>query len=229
LINLSPRDLQLESASVTATVPFTFRHRPAPNAKVVAIFLHGYADHGGSLLRRLFENSWPESFQNVAVLAPNGVFPVPVKTDAGWREAYAWYFYDEKEQRMFISPEASTRGCVSLLEKFGYQNLPKILIGFSQGGYLAPYLAPHLSNVKEIIGIGTGYRDDFYPSGETWKLTAVHGTRDEVFPIASARTTHTAILKKGFSGEFHEIPNLNHVASPEVGRIVEQRIKKWID
>ncbi len=224
----SPRDLELNYAQISTSLPLSFRHRPASDLKVLVIFLHGYTDHGGSFLRRLFKDEPSDVFSRAALLAPNGPFPVPVKSETGWREAYAWYFYDDRDQKMVISPETAILGCEKLIQDFGYESVPKILVGFSQGGYLAGYLAPRIRNVVEIIGVATGFREDCYPAGAPWTVTAIHGAADEVFPLDRARQSHAQVLKKGFEGRFHEIPKLNHVASTAVGDIVVDRIRTYL-
>lgn len=228
IMNESPRDLHLEAGKVDTSLPFTFRHRGVLKPKVLLLFLHGYSDHGGSFVKRLFPDHWPETFQDAAVLAPNGPFPVPVKSDAGWREAYAWYFFDEKSGGMIITPETSIRGCLDLISKFGYEEIPKVIVAFSQGGYLAPQLARKLNGVKEIIAIATGFREDYYPSSAPWVITAIHGSDDPVFPINDARDAHARILKIGYRGEFFEVPKLTHVARAEVGDLISKRVKTWI-
>lgn len=229
-MNQSPRDLQIETISVKTTLPVTYRHRAVSKPRLLVIFLHGYTDHAGSFLKRLFGDTWPENFRDVAVLAPNGPFPVPVRADNTWREAYAWYFYDDRENLMILPPDAATTACLNLISKFGYEEIPKVLVGFSQGGYLAPHLAQQIKNVREIIGVGTGYREDYYPANEakTWFVSAVHGSNDEIFPIAEAHKAHEQIKAKGFRGEFHEIAGLRHVASPDVGAIVSKRVQNWL-
>lgn len=222
----------METISVATTIPMSYRHRPSSLhgavPKALVLFLHGYTDHGASFLRRLYNDSWPQAFDQVAALAPNGPFPVPVRSDAGWKEAYAWYFYDDKLQKMVISPETATLGCEQLLIKLGYEHCPKLIVGFSQGGYLAPHLATRLKNVREIICVGTGYRDDYYPPNSPWRVSAIHGTQDEIFPIANARASHSAILSKTRGGEFFEISELGHIASPAVGKIVEDRLVEML-
>lgn len=224
----SPRDLQAESTSIETTIPISFRHRAVGKPKVLALFLHGYSDHGGSLLRRLYGEAWPASFADVAVVAPNGPFPVPIKTDTGWREAYAWYFLDEREERMLITPEAAVRGCIKVINDLGYEDTPKVIVAFSQGGYLAPRLADQLKNVKELIGVATGYREDYYAATPRFKVSAIHGSRDDIFPVARAREAHGRILKMGYEGSFHDVPGLAHVVAPEVGRIAEEHIRTWL-
>ncbi|CAN5466990.1 dienelactone hydrolase family protein [soil metagenome] len=224
----SPRDLPVESTSIETTLPISYRHRAVAKPKLLALFLHGYADNGGSLIRRLYGDAWPASFDNVAVLSPNAPFPVPVKTESGWREAYAWYFLDEREQKMLITPEAATKTCIKLINDHGYDDTPKVIVAFSQGGYLAPQLAPLLKNVKEIVGVATGYREDYYPKTPKFKVSAIHGSSDPIFPVAKAHEAHSRILAMGYEGSFTDIAGLAHITSPEVGKAAEEHIKSWL-
>ena len=227
-MNQSPRDLHLETGKVDTSLPFTYRHRPVDKPKLLVLFLHGYTDHGGSLLRRLFPEGWTPALAEVAILAPNGPFPTPVKSETGWREAYAWYFYDPEADKMIVSPDTATKGCLDLISKFGYEDTPKVIAAFSQGGYLAPHLAQRFKNVKEIIGMATGFREVYYPKNAPWTVTAIHGSKDEVFPVDQSRNEHAKILKMGFPGEFIEIPGLAHVASADVGRAIDMRVRTWL-
>lgn len=217
----------LELAEVPAKLPMSYRHWQPPNTTRLAIFLHGYADHGGSFLRRLFPKGWPTELENVALLAPNGLFPVPVKTEEGWREAYSWYFFDEAKMRMLISPDFAVTGIQTLLKQHGLEDTEKTIIGFSQGGFLAPYLAKSLQHVSEIIAVGSGFRPDFYEAlpAKQIRLTAIHGDQDEVFQFGAAEKAHRRILDLGFQGEFLTIPGVRHIATPEIGQAICQRLQ----
>ncbi|MDX9731232.1 MAG: hypothetical protein RBT63_05625 [Bdellovibrionales bacterium] len=224
-------ELSLERISIAATLPVGFRHRPVQNPKLLAIFLHGYSDHGGSLLRRLFSDGSHVThgdLEHVAILAPNGPFPVPVKNEDGWKKAYAWYFYDMETDQMIIPPDAAIGAIKKLVQENGYETLPKVIVGFSQGGFLAPALGQSLKNVHEIIGIGTGYRTDYYPANTNWVVSGFHGTEDEVISFEQAAEMHDRVLRQGFDGQFVAFPALKHTASSEIGEAVVKRIKHWL-
>lgn len=219
--SLSSLPLQVKEG-IPARLPISFRHIGALKPRLLTIFLHGYADHGGSFTRRLFPDGYPKEFDGIAALIPNGPFPVPIKSEEGWREAYAWYFYDDAKQKMVISPEAAVAGIQTLINDLGYADMPKVLVGFSQGGFLAPYLAQHLSQVVSIVGIGTGFRTDYFsPLKDRFFVAptvhAIHGTNDEVFPIEQAAASHRKITELGFSGSIHPIAGGTHVASAAMG------------
>lgn len=210
---------------VPANLPVGYRHLEVSTPKMLTIFLHGYADHGGSFTRRLFPEGYPQPLAETSALIPNGPFPVPVKTEDGWREAYAWYFFDDSRQKMVISPDTAVNGIKSLVAELGYEDVPKALVGFSQGGFLAPYLAQHLKNVRTLIGIGTGYRTDYFgpllnglPHAPS--VHAIHGAVDGVFPLTAAKAAHQKVIALGFSGDFHSVDHGTHVANEAMGKIL---------
>lgn len=234
---------------VKTELPIHYRSRVPQNPKALAVFLHGFTDHGGSMMKRLFPSSWPESLKDVAWIAPNGPFPVPVKSDDGWKDAFSWYFYDERTETMVIPPDTAVHGIAAIIEKelphFAASThtsdpdgpaLPVFLIGFSQGGFLAPAIAAAMNrslNLKvtpvEIIALGTGFRLDYYSKLVPLTVTAVHGESDSVFPIRQAQTNFTLALKtRDHTGAFVTLPNTAHTVTPAMGEIVRQRLEGFL-
>lgn len=231
-INQSPNpflELSKLTIEVPSTIPMSYRliKPPAP-PQTIAIFLHGYSDNGTSFARRLYPQGLPNDFlskKNIAVLIPNGPFPTPVKTESGWKEAYSWYFFDEEKKSMLLSPDTAVHGIEDILKVAKLENLPTTLIGFSQGGFLAPYLAQNLKSIdtEKLILIGSGYRKDYYVPLQprtSLEVHAIHGTDDEVFNIKQTKKAHREILDLGFSGGFFEVKNTAHIATEEIGRVI---------
>ena len=100
--------------------------------KELFLLLHGFSQRGESLLKKLL----PILPKDAAILSPNAPFPAPFKTDSGYLEAYAWYFYLAKENKFVIPPGPAIKALKNLITKLGYEKLPLTIIGFSQGGYL---------------------------------------------------------------------------------------------
>ena len=108
------------------------------------VCLHGYQDHALSMLRRL---GWLENSPPFGVLAVNGPFPVPIWNETGFVDAYSWYFRDSARNFVVVAPETTAEKVAMLIHKIVGKNKPIVLFGFSQGGYLAPFLARRLSAV----------------------------------------------------------------------------------
>jgi predicted esterase len=190
------------------------------NKKGLAVLLHGFQDHAGSMLKRL---GWLERddlpFQ---VFASNAPFPVPAWTGTGWKEAYSWYFRDASRGLTLVPPQLTCDRIAKLLQSIGHEHTPKVLIGFSQGGYLAPYLAKATPNVKGIIGLGTGFTNEPYEGLSGLTVHGLHGADDKVIDLQRAQSDHAELLTKGFKGTFHIEPALDH----RVDAALEPRVKR---
>lgn len=188
----------------------------------VVICLHGYQDHALSMIRRI--GWWDRGDLPFQTFAINGPFPVPLWTSDGFKEAYSWYFRDTSRDLEFVSPVTTASRLKMLVDDLGLTDTPKVLFGYSQGGFLAPYVASQLQNVKGIVGLGCGYAADAYQKCPPLKVFAVHGTKDERVPLETTRTEFDKILKFGHSGELHPVPDLIHRVEPSV----EPLIRKYV-
>jgi predicted esterase len=189
-------------------VPGSYVHENANPGKTLLLLTHGYADTGASFLRRTLPNL-DDRFE---ILAPNGPFPLPQRVDGQWKEAYGWYFADISANRIFVHPQVAAGGVAGLVRKLGLEERPKILLGFSQGGYFLPHVARELKRVKRLIVIGAGFHPQFFPEFglANTPVDAIHGDADDVIPLAEAKGDFER-LPQGTRGAFHVIPGMTHV------------------
>lgn len=185
------------------------------------LLLHGFSQRGEKLLKKLS----PILPQDAVVLSPNAPFPAPFKVDNGYLEAYAWYFYLAKENRFVIPPGPAIKALKNLIRKLGFQNLPTTIIGFSQGGYLAPVLAKEIP-VEEIISVSADYLAKYYSKEDKFKLHAIHGAKDEVSPIEVSKKNLEGLKRDlGINADFYELPNTRHEVDDEAVRVIAQILK----
>ena len=130
--------------------------RPEGIPDQIILLLHGYSESGGGIFKKL-EPLLPEK---ALVIAPNGPFPIPQRTPEGYRMGYSWYFYNPATDEYVFDMDTGIRFLRGLLEQLKLPNLPVRLIGFSQGGYLAPFVARALPQAKQVIGIGCEFLAD---------------------------------------------------------------------
>jgi predicted esterase len=199
--------------------PMPIRYHLDGEGDGVAICLHGYQDHALSMVRRL---GWWETALPFRRLAINGPFPVPIWTGDGFKEAYSWYFRDTTRQLNFVPPETTADRLKLLLDDLKLGDAPKVLVGFSMGGFLSPYVAAVTKNVRGIIGIGCGYNADAYARCRPLAVHAVHGDKDERISIASARTDFEKLATFGHNGQFHVIPGLTHRVESSIEPLVRR-------
>ena len=183
----------------------------------LVIALHGFQDNAASMLKRLGWLEQPLPFQ---LLAVNGPFPVPVWNKDGLKEAYSWYFRDRDRGVELVTPETMAPRLGQLIKDLGLQKTRKVIFGFSQGGYLAPYLTEQTENVTGIVGTGCGYNLEAYVRIKRLPVLAIHGAKDERVDLQRSRSEHEEILKEGFSGEFIEVADLEHRVQPSFEPLV---------
>lgn len=205
---------------VTLTVPMTAIYQPTTDSKDLVILLHGYQDSAESLFRRLIRTG-PLPY---SVLAPNSPFPAPIRTEDGYREAYSWFFADRSKGMVLLHPDVSIAAMTQLIERRGLKHHRKILVGFSQGGYFAPFAARGLEGVVKIIGVGCGYRPVDYEGVKVDDVDAVHGDKDEIVSYESAFKGYQELRPHLKSGEWMAIPGLKHGIDDRARRIIEERI-----
>ena len=147
----------------------------------------------------------------------NAPFPVPVWDADGFKDAFAWYFRDASRGLTIVAPETTAEHLARLLRDLKLEDEPKVLFGFSQGGYLAPHLAKRTRNVRLIAGVGCGYPQAAYDGLAKLPVHAIHGEKDERISLTQARSEYEAT---GFPGEFHLIPGLEHRVNDQVEKLV---------
>jgi predicted esterase len=196
-----------------------------PKDQGVVICLHGYQDHALSMIRRL---GWHEGedlpFQVLAVNAP---FPVPIWNADGFKEAYSWYFRDTERSLFIVTPETTSSRLAQLVEDVGLKDTPKVIVGFSQGGFLAPYLGQRIKMLKGIIGLGSGYLEENYRELSPTRIYALHGDRDERITAAQAQPGFQHLLERGFTGEFEVVPGVEHKVDSRLEPKIRQKAMEF--
>jgi predicted esterase len=176
------------------------------DAKRLVILLHGYEQSGEKMMEKLKGIIPPDA----AILAPNGPFPLPRRTESGYRLGFSWYFWNPITDEYFIDMEIGVSFIRELVTELGLSHLPVTLIGFSQGGYLSPFIAEVLPQVDHVIGLGCEFLTDEIQLPLKCRMDSVHGALDEVVSADGARKAHEALLKSGVTGEFRLLSETGH-------------------
>lgn len=210
----------MPSTEYSLRVPSTFLHENQGAEKTLLIFLHGFADSAASFLRR----AYPEPDPAFEILAPNGPFPQPQRMGGEWKDAYAWYFANLSENRVIIPPSVAADAIAGLVKTLGLENRPKIVCGFSQGGYFMPHLAHKLKNVQRLIAMGAGFHPEYFERfGMRLPVSAIHGSADDVIPLAEAQGDFERLGSWNAGGKFVVVPGMSH-AIDDAGRAALQEV-----
>ena len=190
----------------------TIERRPE-SPKSVILLLHGLNERGLRIYRKLLKFLPEDSY----VLAPNAPFPLPrIKSDR-MDMGFTWYFYDQFTKSYQVDQTFALSLIHGLLQLVNPGNLPVTIIGFSQGGYLAPLVGFQEPNTKNVIGIGCEFRANFFKTIPPFKLFSIHGEADSTILPKSAKSEIDSLKEKGIHVSWHLLPQLKHEMTTEVG------------
>lgn len=217
-----------ERIYVPMTLPFDpHTRKPDGPPKGLILLLHGYDQSGTHILRHLGDYL-PKEW---AVVSPNAPFPIPHWDSTfpapGWRQqklklGYTWYFYQSSTKEYFLDMKPALDYLKRGVSQLGFADLPKIVIGFSQGGYVAPFIANELSKVRQVVCLSCeflpGEMNERFPA----RIDAIFGDSDPIADIEPARASHAGLLAKGVPGEFHVVAGAAHEMPAAVGEKLAQ-------
>lgn len=192
-----------------------------PNPKRVILLLHGYGEKAQKIFKRLIEYLPKDSL----VIAPNGPFPLPVKTEDGYKLSFAWYFFDPIKDKFFIDYELPSELLKNFYQQLDLPNLPLTIIGYSQGGYLSPLVGAKIPQTNHVIGINCRFRYDKLENGINFKLDGIHGKLDEVVDPNRAKESFEILKKRGIKGNFYFIENEGHLLSEPIKEKIQELLK----
>lgn len=190
--------------------PLIFEHdyfiRVPEKPRRIYVLLHGYLLDGEFMYKKLLD-CIPE---DGLVVAPNAPFPVPVKKDNQFTPRYAWYFFEPHKKVYYINYEPAAYFMRSFLQRIWPFDLPVTLIGYSQGGYIAPKIAEIVSEVDTVIGMACCFRNSRFEYRQDVTLHQIHAPHDLVVEYDEAKREFDQLTLRGNNGSFITLENAKH-------------------
>ena len=176
----------------------------------IILALHGYQLNGEFIFKRLIRHL---DLSKTLLICPNAPFLVPMKKEDGFKAGYSWYFFDPKTRNFYINYDPSAKLMHDLIEKININKVPVHIMGYSQGGYLAPRVAELNEHVTKVIGISCIFRSNRFVIKDNCEYSQIHGSNDEVVSYSEGKEE---FLKLGLKPEnFHSV---------ETEHILDQKI-----
>ena len=197
--------------------------RRVENPQEVFLLLHGLQERG----KRIFRKLLPYLPQNSLVIAPNGPFPLPRVKEGRISYGHSWYFYDKFEQKYFLNQDLAKFWLRDLLTIENPNNLPVTIIGFSQGGYLAPLVGKEIKETKLVIGLACEFRTTLIQEKLTFPMEAVHGEHDEIITPTSALNEIQKLKEFGINIGWHSVKDTTHEITAQMGKTVEMLLETY--
>jgi predicted esterase len=186
--------------------------RRVDNAVQIILLLHGLGERGKRIYRKLLKYLPDDAL----VLSPNGPFPIRRPKTERMDFGHSWYFYDKFEKKYFITQDLSKYWLRDLVRSENLNKLPVIIIGFSQGGYLAPLVGQEIPETKLVIGLACEFRSNLIEKKPCFPLIQIHGDKDKVVPLASAEEEKMKLKHQGVDIELHSIEGADHRITSEM-------------
>lgn len=183
----------------------------------VILLLHGLHERGLRIYRKLIK-FLPD---NALILAPNAPFPLPRERAGETEYGFCWYFYDRASRSYFLNQTLAVSWLTEFLKAKNISHLPLTIIGFSQGGYLAPILGHALPQTKLVIGLGCEFRENLVDEKISFSLVGLHGEDDRVVNVDHSKADAERLQRKGLAVEWESIPETAHEISDLMGKRVE--------
>ena len=140
---------------------------------------------------------------------------------------HSWYFYDKFEQKYFINQDLAKFWLRDLLRIENPRNLPVTIIGFSQGGYLAPLAGNVICETKLIIGLACEFRTTLIQKKPDFPLVAIHGEDDGVVTMGSALAEIEKLKTQEIAVDFHSVSETGHEISVVMGEKVKTILESY--
>jgi len=170
------------------------------------ILLHGYEQNKDYMLKKVA----PWLPQHAHVLIPNAPFPLPKRENDHFTLNFAWYFFDTLKQQYFYAHKQAANYLKQVIQQLKLLHLPATIIGFSQGGYLAPFLGLEIKSCQRIISLNAELREFLLPERLAFNLDCVCGKDDTIVNPYMAKSAHDKLIQRGNHGTFYLVDGAGH-------------------
>jgi len=168
-----------------------------------------------------------------AFLFPRAPWPYEIRKPDRMLIGHAWYTFDGDQAALRESMNFASGYLLGLCDEVAAAQRAKrvLLMGFSQGGYLTGYLAPHHpGRFAAAACIGGRIKHEFLTdaphAAHNMPLLQVHGGRDPAVKPEAARDAVEKTRALGFSNaSYYEDPAAGH----EISAPMAQHLRGWLE
>ncbi|WP_412470719.1 acyl-CoA thioester hydrolase/BAAT C-terminal domain-containing protein [Halobacteriovorax sp. RT-2-4] len=186
-----------------------------PKAQKTLLVLHGFAQNNEQIKENIVDKFSSEIIQNFRILIPNGIFPIPKIRPKEITYRYSWYFYDHTRQKYYIDMSTPIQALGNYLKANAIDFKHVIIIGYSQGGYLAPIMASYLPGIKASIAINANTRVDKLGENLSFDHLSIHNEGDPVVEFQNSHNSFIELKKKISNAQYVSFKINSHEIAPE--------------
>lgn len=192
-----------------------FHTNNVTNPKQVFLLLHGYM-LDGQFMYDVFKQYLPS---DALIIAPNGPFLIPHKKKDKFIPRYSWYFYDSQIKHFYIDFEPAAKMLSQMLDKLA-PKVPTTIIGYSQGGYIAPKVAEYSENITKVIGLACTFRNERFKERNI-DYHQIHSHEDGIVDLSESVKEFNRLQNPG---KYIELRDIGHKLGPAYFEALRQLI-----
>ena len=180
-----------------------------------AVLIHGFAQSG-----RQFYSSVSTVLENYNVLALDAPWPFVRRVDGEIDMTYSWYFFDKRSNHYLTPLSLAVDYASEIVSKVVPESTVKILIGYSQGGYVVPYLLGRVPGVSKAITINSRWRsEDLQLKGWEGRAYCLNSEEDQLIDAQRAKTCFDEIVRQGVKGQFITVSGGHEINAPVLNEL----------
>lgn len=214
--------IESEELELSIDLKHTIHSIKLGTPKRIFLLLHGYLLDGAYLLNELKDTLPTDSL----IIAPNGPFLVPVKKGERYSAKYAWYFFDPHTKDYYVNYDPAAKYLTAVLEKYNSEKLPVSIIGYSQGGYLAPRVANFCKEVDQVISLASVFRPERFDIMPNVSYSQINSKGDLVVSMSEAIDEGEIMKERGAQYTLDFLENSGHRLDEHYKELLKLRIKQ---
>jgi phospholipase/carboxylesterase len=207
----------------------TIELETAPRPDAAIIWLHGLGADGNDFvpvvpeLTRGTGRAWRFVFPHAEVrpVTLNGGMPM-----RAWYDIRSLDRTAAEDEQGFRAADAAVRDLIARQVSLGIPAGRIVLAGFSQGGAVALYTAPRLSDrlagvlaLSTYLPLAARLTGERQGANDATPIFIAHGLADPVLPVAMGRESRDALRGAGYTVEWHQYPMAHAVCADELADI----------
>jgi predicted esterase len=186
------------------------------NSDKLLVCLHGLGQNYKYMYRSM------KYLNGFDLLCPNAPIALPPTYQTKLGVGFSWYDYDIKKDEYIIGMSNAINYLKEVVHSLNktYSNIQ--IIGFSQGAYLAPFVANELKNITQLVLIAGRIKDEDLIEKYPYKIIQLHGKTDKYVDYENSYKSFEQYRLKN-EAEFITL-NMNHEINAGVVLEIEKHI-----
>ena len=210
--------MELTRANIQGEYRVDYLHFYPDRLKAV-VLLHGFCQNAKKIYRILGKTFSSDK----QLIIPNGIFPISFQMQNSSDMSFSWYFYDRTNDNYYISydiPAQVINNLVNTLEIKG----DVYFVGYSQGGYLAPFCGVLCKKAQQVICINSSLRIEKLNTLPSFPIHCLNGGKDPIVDPLLAQKRFDDFQSKGLKGSFQLFPDSTH----QIDGILRSKVKELL-